>query len=290
MKGTIKMDSFAKRLYTDDYDDIIGDYKILLGYGVSRDESLKKIIDYYYESYVNAECEYIFWIIIAEFQSMYGIIDEEVKAKAIFYIDNTEYLHSEEEMDSFKEIKKRLLHPNIEKKISKPPKYLRKKTDFNVGDVFSFCVTHDLLKWGEKVKKDVRDKLNETQIQLMNSFVLFRVVEVERIPVSHIMPELDYSSCPIIELSKEMYIKDIDMISDIAFGKRIITDFWSFPQKSSRYIILEPYEKKELKEWGDISFVYNKKIDEYVEGEISRSVYTNISKLVLDLIWTFYAE
>ena len=80
------------------------------------------------------------------------------------------------------------------------------------------------------------------------------------------------------------------MISDIAFGKRIITDFWSFPQKSSRYIILEPYEKKELKEWGDISFVYNKKIDEYVEGEISRSVYTNISKLVLDLIWTFYAE
>ena len=30
--------------------------------------------------------------------------------------------------------------------------------------------------------------------------------------------------------------------------------------------------------------------DEYVEGEISRSVYTNISKLVLDLIWTFYAE
>ena len=36
------MDSFAERLYTDDYDDIIGDYKILLGYGVSRDESLKK--------------------------------------------------------------------------------------------------------------------------------------------------------------------------------------------------------------------------------------------------------
>ena len=31
-------------------------------------------------------------------------------------------------------------------------------------------------------------------------------------------------------------------------------------------------------------------LGQYVEGEISRSVYTNISKLVLDLIWTFYAE
>ena len=49
-------------------------------------------------------------------------------------------------------------------------------------------------------------------------------------------------------------------------------------------------KKRNLKNGGDISFVYNKKIDEYVEGEISRSVYTNISKLVLDLIWTFYAE
>ena len=283
------MDSFARKLYIDDYDDIIGDYKILLGYGVSRDDSLKKIIDYYYENYVNAECEYIFWIIIAEFQSMYGILDEEVKSKALFYIKNTDYLRSNEEVDSFNEIEKRILCPSPEKKVSKPPKYLRKKTDFNVGDVFSFRITHDLLEWGEKVNKDIRDKLKDTQMKLMNSFVLFRVVEVEKIPISQIMPELDYSSCPIVELSKEIYFKDSDIMFDKTFGKRIITDFWSSPQKSSRYIILEPCEKKELNEWGDITFVDNQKIDGYEKNEISKSVYTNISKFVLDLIWTFYA-
>lgn len=279
------MKSYVQSIYYDDYEDMIGDYKILLGYGVSKEDSYEKIKEYYYKEFCDSSMEYRFWIILFEFQSMNGILCEEVKNKAGIFL-NEKYANTEEEKEIFDKVIKLSGTSQKERKFRKPPKYLRDKTFFNIGDIYSFKITHPLIQWGDSVSQQNKEMYEKTQKYLMDRLVYFRVVNIDKTPVSAIIPELDYSSCAIIELldvvcDKEECFKigkDYSPRPFIASSRRSENDIYP-------YIALEPYEEKEIKEWGVFNFVSNKGDVVYdIKGD---APYVDVSHLVLGLIWTF---
>ena len=51
------MGAWTTRIFDDDgVADILAEYKILLGYGVSPEEAYKKVYDYFAKDYIGASC------------------------------------------------------------------------------------------------------------------------------------------------------------------------------------------------------------------------------------------
>ena len=169
------MKSFIQSIYYDDYADIIGDYKILLGYGVSKEDSYEKIKEYYYKDFCDSSMEYRFWIILFEFQCMNGMLCEEVKNKAGIFL-NDKYANTKEEKDIFDKVLKLLDTPQKERKFRKPPKYLRDKTFYKVGDIYSFKITCPLIQWGSNVSQQNKEMYEKTQKYLIDKYVFFTII------------------------------------------------------------------------------------------------------------------
>ena len=87
------MGAWTTRIFDDDgAADIRAEYKILLGYGVSPEETYTRIKDYFYKDYQEEDDEDVYWISIALFQWQNGILMDEVKEKALQCIESENYL------------------------------------------------------------------------------------------------------------------------------------------------------------------------------------------------------
>ena len=87
------MGAWSTRIFDDDgAADILAEYKILLGYGVSPEEAYEKIYDYFAKDFIGQDDEDVFWLGIALFQWKNGILLDEVKENALKCIEAEEYL------------------------------------------------------------------------------------------------------------------------------------------------------------------------------------------------------
>ena len=286
--GGIAMKSYAEELYIDEYMDIIEDYKILLGYGISPEDSYKHIEEYYYnEDYAGTEDEKIYWIILAEFQAMNGIQMEMVRNKAISYLDSTDGI-SKEEAILFPKIKQTILNPREKRKFRKPPTDLRAKTKFKKGDIISLKLNLRGYRWGgdsDDIKK--RNSFNNSRDYLSGKKVYYRVVEIDKVPVSKILPELDYCTMPIMEML-DVVNDDVDgfNMDDKYSRKPLVTNIYIDPPKTWDFFVLMSYTKKELQMFGEIELVGNVDCDSVFTAK-DNAVYIDVSNLILDAIWTF---
>lgn len=198
------MGAWSTRIFDDDgAADIISEYRILLGYGVSPEKTYKLIQDRFYQEYVGGDEEDVYWLSIALYQWQNGILMEEVKREAIRCIDNEEYLEKwkdsgkkvyEKRKQVLQTLKDKLLYEtNPARKVRKCPSYCRIKTKWKVGDLLAYRMLEEYSRLAEN-EYEYNRKLWECWKSMEGKYVLLRVVENLQKPVTELCPELDYTS------------------------------------------------------------------------------------------------
>lgn len=203
--------------------DIIGDYRILLGYKIPREEAYKLIKDYYYPDFKGADDEDIFWFALAIYQLRNGILEDEVKKNAFKFLENPPSMDVwknsgeniyKNRLKVLSKLKEELLNPSVTKpkKIPKPPKYYSFKSEFKEGDLILVEIQSD---W-----------LEEKSINYIGKYCLLRVVYVEKTPITKLKPELGYNSVSSFALYKWIGKEKPDVcdLSDIELSE----DFYTF--------------------------------------------------------------
>lgn len=262
------MGAWSAEIFDDDgADEIKEEYKILLGYGMSLEESYKKIEDYFYPDYKGQHDEDVYWLSIALFQWQNGILLDEVKQRALECIEDEEYLERwkesgeeiyQERKHVLADFKHKLVNITNEtrKKFPKCPKCYRYKTKWKAGDLLAYKMLAPILEWKELVKESDRESLQEAQKNINGNYLLLRVVDVGTMPVSSICPELDYSSSAIVMLYD--WVGDTlpteNEINQLEF-KPIVNNFWSHPPKVVSAICLEMEDLKKEQEWWEITLL-----------------------------------
>lgn len=174
------MGAWSTRIFDDDgAEDIRGDYRILLGYGMEPEKAYELIYQEYYSDFKDSDDEDVFWLSVALYQWQNGILREDVKERALDVIANESYLERWKDSGMvvynkrrkvLSDMRDKLLHEvNPPKKIPKCPAYYRAKTKFKLGDVYAYQHSNGKCSY-------------------------IQVVEICKIPVSHLCPELDYRS------------------------------------------------------------------------------------------------
>lgn len=198
------MGAWTTRIFDDDgAQDIKSQYRILLGYGVSNEDAYQMIKDYFYKDYSGGDEEDVYWLSIALYQWQNGMLMDEVKENAIRCIDDEEYLERwkdsgrkvyEKRKQVLQTLKDKLLNEtNPVKKVAKCPAYYRSKTRWNVGDLLAYQILEKYPHW-KKGESETNQKLWECREKMEGKYVLLRVVENGRKPVTELCPELDYMS------------------------------------------------------------------------------------------------
>lgn len=173
------MGAWTTRIFDDDgAADIRAEYKILLGYGVSPEETYTRIRDYFYKDYQGEDDEDVYWLSIALFQWQNGILMDEVKEKALQCIESENYLERwkesgeivyNERKEVLETLKNKLLYevnPRKEK-FPKCPKYYREKTPWKVGDLLACWIVKEPRGWGGWNPKDrVRMEAAEEKVYM----------------------------------------------------------------------------------------------------------------------------
>ena len=197
------MGAWSTRIMNDDgVRDIIGEYKIIMGYGVQPEDAYKAIYEYFYKDYEGQDDEDTFWLAVALYQWKNGILREDVKEKVIASIDNQEYLERWKESgekvyqkrkEALEEFRNNLLYEVNEppRKFPQCPKYLRKKTCWEVGDLLTYQIIEESESWNNFTNGAI---FADMERKLLDNIVLLRVVNVMKYPVSNLMPNLDYAS------------------------------------------------------------------------------------------------
>ena len=282
------MRSVARYYYEDEYYDIIRDYEILLGYNVPKDEAFRIIHDHYYKDYAGSFDEYRYWVVMAEFQALSGILMDNVKNNALRFIDSMDdYLEDEEE--KLKKIRNIILSPQKEKKFKKPPTYLRAKTKYKEGDILAIKFLKPIKEWGgdKDDEKSIMD-FRKSQEFLKGKYLFFYVSEIFKRPITQLMPEIDYTSEAVISLHDFVAerIDEFDIDKNYKFMDMIFS-----PYKNSyslnRYVSLYNASKEELAEWAEVSVIGNKQIDKNIIGEKKGVAPVHIAKLDLMIRWSF---
>ncbi len=282
------MRSVARDYYVDEYYDIIRDYEILLGYNVPKDEAFRIIHDHYYKEYAGGMDEYRYWVVMAEFQALSGILMDSVKDNALRFIDSVDdYLEDEEE--TLKKIRNIILTPQKEKKFKKPPLYLRSKTKYKEGDILAIKFLKPIEEWGgdKDDEKSIID-FKKSQEFLKGKYVFFYVSEILKSPVSRLISEIDYMSEPFISLFDFVAerVEDFDIDMNYKFMD-LISSPYKNSYSSTRYASLYNASKEELAEWAEISVIGNKKIDKKTIGEEKGVPPVHIANLDLMVRWSF---
>ena len=282
------MRSVARYYYVDEYYDIIGDYEILLGYNVPKDEAFRIIHDYYYKEYAGGMDEYRYWVVMAEFQALSGILMDSVKDNALRFIDSVDdYLEDEEE--TLKKIRNIILTPQKEKKFKKPPLYLRSKTKYKEGDILAVKLLKPIFEWGgdKDDEKSIID-FRKSQEFLKGKYVFFYVSEISKHPVTQLMPNIDYISEAVISLYDFVAerIKEFDIDKNYKFMDMIDPPY-KHCYLSTRFIVLFNASKEELSEWAEISVIGNKRIDNKTIGDKTITPYEHIANLDQIIRWSF---
>lgn len=204
------MGAWSTKVFDNDMTlDILAEYKILLGYGISPEEAYKKVYAYFAKDFIGHDDEDDFWLGIALFQWKNGILLEEVKENALRCINDEKYLERwrdsgektyqkrKETLDIFKD---KLLHEvnPTKKKFPKVPARYTEKTDWKVGDLIAYKITEKPYEGG--YNNDEANKVSLMEHKLFNKYFLLRVIKVRKYPVSQICPELDYASKALVML------------------------------------------------------------------------------------------
>lgn len=200
------MGSWGTGLYQDDIAEEVRDYYIDNLYrGKSGAEITLELLHNYSDVLNDVDDSPIFWFALADTQWKLGRLEDYVKDRALFYIDNGSDIHRWS-VESPKEVKKRLKvltdlknklmsTPPPEKKISQ---YRLYHCEWRIGDVFAYKLESDLAK--EK--------------GLYGRFVLIRKVDESVWHPGHIVPVVYFKltkddSLPvnIDEYNQEEYIQ-----------------------------------------------------------------------------------
>lgn len=254
------MGAWTTRIFDDDgAADIIGEYRMILGYGVPNEVAYQKIKEYFYKDYAGQDDEDVYWLSIALFQWQNGILMEEVKKEALRCIESGQYLEVwkesgkkvyEKRKEILETLKDKLLHEvNPLKKIKKCPSYYRTKTSWKVGDLLIYQVRKGIE--GIEGSTNIPVEIVESEKRNRSKKFLLRVVAVNKIPVSNIYPELDYTSSADVMLydwSGDTIPSD-EVIDKLAFRK----------------IIIERMNSGMCKVSNGVSIIYDKQDREFAE-------------------------
>lgn len=99
-----------------------------------------------------------------------------------------------------------------------------------------------------------RGRLQEAKKRINYKYLLLRVIEIDKTPVSSICPELDYSSGAVVMLYD--WIGDELPAAETADGlsfRPIMSAPWKTPKEVVSAICLEPNGSKEDKKWAEIT-------------------------------------
>lgn len=256
------MGAWSAEIFDDDEaQDIIGEYKILLGYGISPEDTYEKITEYFYPDYQEGDDDEVYWLSIALYQWKNGILMDEVKQHAIRCIDDERYLERWKEGEIYGKRKKVLadlkdkllnrVNP-VREKFPKCPAYLRYKTKWEAGDLLAFKMTRRMDETGSTYT----EKVLEAKKRINYRYLLLRVVKISKTPVSLICPELDYSSSAVVMLYD--WVGDEMPTAETAEGlsfKPIVSRNWETPKKVVSAIWLGSNGAREDKKWAEITRV-----------------------------------
>ena len=299
------MGAWSAKIFDDDgASDIRDEYRTLLGYGMSLEEAYKKIEDYFYPDYQGQFEEDVYWLAIALFQWQNGILLDTVKQRALECIDDESYLERwkdsgekiyQERVKVLADLKYKLTNVVNEKRkrFAKPPKYMRFKTKWKKGDLLAYKVTEPMIEWEDSIKPQVRKRLIESQSRLRNRYILLRVINIAKMPISYICPELDYASSPVVMLYDWIgdTIPSSDEIDRIPF-RPIVIDFWAKKKKIVASIDLEVKDSKEEKNFGEFIFLKEEKEYDFPKMYLEHqcSPIRVVAQFNLTLIQTFAHE
>ncbi len=228
------MGAWSIQLMDDDgVRDIIDEYKILMGYGVQQEEAYGLIYKYFYKDYEGQDDEDTFWLAVAFYQWKNGILQDNIKEKALSCIDDEKYLERwkdtgektyQKRKEVLAEFRENLLHKvnEVPRKFPKCPKYLREKTSWEVGDLLVYQIIGEPLPI---IRKYNQDAITRMATEIIDKIILLRVVDIVKCPVTELMPELDYSSSAHVMLYDWMgdEIPDEKAISELKF-RPIVAD------------------------------------------------------------------
>lgn len=169
-----------------------------------------------------------------------------MKEEAIRRIDDEEYLERwkdsgrkvyEKRKQVLQTLKGKLLHEtNPVKKVAKCPTYYRSKTKWNVGDLLAYRILEKYPHLEQKTD-EYSQRLWESRRRLEGKYILLRVIENGKKPVTELYPELDYTSWSEIMLYDWMgeEIPSDEEIKKFSF-KKLIYDYFT-PGKVCKVLI-----------------------------------------------------
>lgn len=290
------MGAWSAEIFDDDgARDIIDEYKILLGYGISPEETYETITEYFYSEYKEGGEEDVYWLAIALFQWKNGILLDEVKRHALECIDDEEYLERWKEGEIYGKRKKVLadlkdkllnrVNP-VREKFPKCPAYFRYKTKWEAGDLLAFRMTDERDGPGGSQ----RERLQEAKKQINYRYLMLRVIKIDKVPVTKIFPELDYFSSAVVMLYD--WVGDEMPTAETAEGlpfKPMVSEFWRTPKEVVSAICLEPGRARKDKKWAEITRIGQDK--EFPIPEMYArhrgAPYEDVSRFIITLIQTF---
>ena len=216
---------------------------------MSPQEAYQKIEEYFYPDYRDSDDEDVYWLSIALFQWQNGILNDQVKQRALKCMEEESYLDRwresgekvyQKRKETLKILKNKLLNEvnPVKKKFPKCPKYYRIKTDWKVGDLLAYRILEMPAKWTDGREDHIA--VEEAGRKLWQKYVLLRVVNVSHAPVTFICPELDYRSCASIMLY-DWFGDEIPPMSEIdkMSFRPIVLSYWSKKKQIVSGVALE---------------------------------------------------
>ena len=189
--------------------DLKDEYRTLLGLGVDDDVAQEKIIEYFEPNRYGYSYETTFWLTLAETQWRFGRLSGEVKEHAFHALEKLS--RSTGDFRAVSKTQAKLLQPMPpKKKVRKPTVY---HCPWMVGTLLAYRIVNN------------EDLVNHPCFM---KYVLLRVVNIKRRPVSSIMPSALYN--------ESLYVSVYDWIGDrlpnpkladtLGFVPIFGTDYW----------------------------------------------------------------
>lgn len=189
------MGAWGTSIFSDDFAcDIRGEYNAMLTLGKTNEEATDGIFKIFYERCKDTEDESVFWFALALSQWNKGRMTDDIKHKALEFVDNGKDLERWNTSDNQINYKKRIkeLQKLKEKLLSTMPplKKIAKPSvtisPWKVGDLLAYRIKSDIIK----------------NMEFLNKYVLLRVLKVIKHPVSNYGEVKFYNETVLLGLYK----------------------------------------------------------------------------------------
>lgn len=260
------MGAWGISIFSDDFAcDIRGEYNAMLMLGKTDEEASKAIFDQFYEQIKNSEDEPVFWFALALSQWKKGRMMDDIKTKALEFIDNGKDLERWNTPENQKNYKNRIKElQKLKEKLLSPMPPLKKvgkpkvtNSPWKVGDLLAYKIISNSIM----------------NLEFLNQYVLLRVIKIIQQPVSNYGEVKIYNETVLLGLYKwsgskvpgknivdTLNFTTICDYDDPFLGRRLETCmllFWSEKELKDREIVVldndNSYENK-LPDFFDIRF------------------------------------